>query len=103
MMRIEKMEGVTYLILVIGLTFDHLTTNIGIADHNLYESNYFARTLMEFGIWGYVDILLCIIFIYATYQSYRILLDKKHNFMFFFPLISGVIRILVGVQNLTLF
>jgi len=103
MRRIETIELWSYLILVLGLTLDHLTTNLGINNHNLYETNYFARTLMEIGIWGYVDILLCMLFIWTTYQSYRILLEKKHNFMFFFPFISGFIRILVGVRNLTLF
>ena len=103
MRRIETIELGSYLILVLGLTLDHLTTNLGINNHNLYETNYFARTLMEIGIWGYVDILLCMLFIWTTYQSYRILLEKKHNFMFFFPFISGFIRILVGVRNLTLF
>jgi len=102
MTRIEKMEIGSYLSLALGLMLDHLTTKLGIINHNLYESNYFARTLMEIGIWGYVDILLCILFICVTYQSYRILLEKKHSFMFFFPFISGFIRILIGVRNLTL-
>lgn len=102
MIRIEKIEMVSYLILVLGLTLDHLTTNFGINNHNLYELNVITRTLMEIGIWVYVDILVCILFICITHQSYRILLEKKHTFMFFFPFISGFVRILIGVRNLTL-
>ena len=103
MRRFETIEMGSYLILVLGLTLDHLSTNLGINNHNLYETNFFAKTLMEIGIWGYVDIILCILFICTTYQSYRILLEKEHKFMFFFPLFSGFIRILIGVRNLTLF
>jgi hypothetical protein len=102
MIRIEKIEMVSYLILVLGLTLDHLTTNFGINNHNLYELNVITRTLMEIGIWVYVDILVCILFIFTTYQSYRIILEKKYSFMFFFPFISGFVRILIGVRNLTL-
>jgi len=103
MTRIEKIELGSYLVLVLGLSLDHMTTNLGINNHNLYEANYFARILMEIGVWGYVDILLCILFICTTYQSYRIFLEKKHKFMFFFPFISGSFRILIGVWNLSLF
>jgi len=103
MTRIEKIELGSYLVLVLGLSLDHLTTNLGINNHNLIEANYFTRILMEIGVWGYVDILLCILFIGTTYQSYRIFLEKKHNFMFFFPFISGFFRILIGVWNLSLF
>ena len=103
MSRIEKIEWVSYLILIIGFTVDHITTKVGMANHKLYESNMIARTLIELGIWGYVDIVICAIFIYVTYQSYRLLLQREHNYMFYFPLVSGLLRIMVGIQNISLF
>jgi hypothetical protein len=102
MERLENIEACSYLALVIGVTFDHITTNLGITRFNLFEANYITKSLMDVGLWSYVDVLLCILFIVVTYISYRVILQKENNFMFIFPFISGLLRILISVWNISI-
>jgi hypothetical protein len=101
MLRIDKVETATYLLLIGGLILDHLTTFIGINYYNLYEANLIARILMEFGLWSYTDLIICISLIIVL----RFTLQKYNNLkiILIFPLTSGIIRTIVGVSNLLLF
>jgi hypothetical protein len=100
MIQIDKIEGVTYYLLIGGLILDHLTTFVGINYYNLYETNFIARVLMDLGLWSYTDLFICISLILVL----RITLQKYENLkiILVFPLISGIIRTLVGISNLLL-
>ena len=101
-MHLDKIEISSYFTLFLGVTLDHISTNRGISRFNLFEYNYIARILMEIGIWSYVDILLCIVIIYITNQSYHKILKKESKCLFIFPLLSGFIRLIVGILNISL-
>lgn len=98
----ENLELASYLALITGVTLDQISTKRGIVQSNLYEGNHIARTLMEHGLWGYADILIVSLLIGVLYISYRKILDRKNDLVFLLPLISGGIRLLVGVRNFTL-
>lgn len=103
MEHLENIETWSYITLILGVTLDNFTTKLGISNFNLYESNYITKSLMDLGLWSYFDILLCATFIIFSYKAYRILLQKQNKYMFIFPLISGSIRLLVGVWNISIF
>lgn len=101
MYKINRIDSLTYLALLLGLTIDQITTFIGINYFNLYEANNIARSLMNIGIWSYVDILICLIFIKLL--QFIINRFKEGKILLIFPLLAGIFRILVGISNLLLF
>jgi hypothetical protein len=103
MTQIEREEFTSYLFLVLGITLDQISTKIGLSNYNLLESNYITARLIDFGLWGYFDFLICTMFIAITYVSYRAFPEEKNKIVFAFPLITGVIRLLAGIMNLRLF
>jgi hypothetical protein len=101
MFKINRVDSLTYLALLIGLTIDHITTYIGINYFNLYEANAIARSLMNLGIWSYVDIIICLIFIKSL--QFIVSRYKEGKILLIFPLLTGILRIMVGISNLLLF
>ena len=102
-MYLEKTEITSYSLLLLGVSIDQLSTKVGISRYGLRESNILARTFMDFGVWGYMDLMICVALIVVSYFSYRRILNMKSNIVFFFPLISGIFRIIVGLMNLATF
>ena len=102
-MYLDKTEITAYSLLLVGVGIDQLSTRLGISRYNLIESNALARTFMDFGIWGYMDLLVCLTLIGITYFSYRKIIDMKSNLVFLFPMISGIFRIIAGLMNISMF
>lgn len=96
----SNIEKLSYTFLTIGFSLDHVTTYIGLNICGIFESNYIVSSLMKFGLWFYIDSLLCLSLIYIT----RLFIKKyiEYKFIICFPLISGLIRLLAGFINLTL-
>lgn len=103
MERLEDLETCSYLALILGVALDHVTTSLGITRFNLLEANIIAKSLMDLGVWGYVDMVLCLLFIMFSYLSYRKILQKQSNLMFVFPLSSGFIRLILSIWNVSIF
>ena len=99
----NRIEQFSYLVLMVGTAFDQITTKIGLSKYGLCEANALTLSLMNKGIWTAVDILICFVFIVVLHQSYRIVLEKKSNFLFVFPVISGLVRLSAGFMNMSLF
>jgi hypothetical protein len=102
-MNLDKLELSSYLLLILGVSTDQLSTRIGLSRYNLYESNVFAARLMDLGLWGYVDLFLCLFIIVMTRNLYKKHLEEKAELLFIFPLISGLIRLVTGLMNFSLF
>ena len=102
-MNLDKLELSSYLLLILGVSTDQLSTRIGLSRYNLYESNVFAARLMDLGLWGYVDLFLCLFIIVMTRNLYNKHLEEKAELLFIFPLISGLIRLVTGLMNFSLF
>lgn len=103
MVNVDKIEIFSYTLLITGVIFDHITTSTGINQFDLLEANSMTRILMNNGYWGYTDILLSVILIFVIYKSYRVILIKENKFMFIFPIISGIIRLIAGTWNILLY
>ena len=102
MISLKRVEITSYILLLLGVGLDQVSTRIGLSQYNLIESNFIANRLITLGLWGYVDLALCTAFIIITHLSYRIVLEERNNLIFAFPFISGAIRLLVGLMNVTL-
>ena len=102
MIQVEREEFASYLFLLLGVTIDQISTKVGISSYNLFEFNLISARLIELGVWGYTDTFICIMFIAITFLSYRLILEEKQKIVFAFPLITGIIRLLVGILNFTL-
>ena len=102
MLNLGRDELTSYLLLLLGVTVDQISTKIGLTREYIYESNTIAAHLIEHGVWGYTDLLICIIFIAITYLAQRVIQEEKQKILFVFPLISGTIRLVTGIINLAL-
>jgi hypothetical protein len=98
MFKIERVEIITYYLLIGGLILDHITTIIGLEYYNLYETNLIVRILIEKGLWSFVDVFICASLIILLRLSLK--RSKKYNSIILLPLFSGIVRILVGISNL---
>ena len=103
MKNFDNIEIYSYFTLLLGVTFDHITTTIGISKFSLLESNQITRTLMSVGLWSIVDVLICMLLITICHEAYRNLLKKQSNILFLFPLLSGSLRLLIGIWNISIF
>lgn len=91
-----------YLILVAGVVGDHISTGLALARDGIYESNPFAKTLMQNGLWGMADVALIILIIGASYLFLRVLNKSFAKYVLLFPALSGLIRIVVTLWNFSL-
>ena len=95
-------ERISYLILILGVFADQISTRIGIYSLNLLESNPFTSLLIQNGVWLLFDIVLIILILYIS--NYLIHSnDKKYfSFVYMYSLISGLIRIYASICNFNL-
>ena len=89
------------VILIIGIALDEITTLLSVNSGILNESNPIVQNLIVQGLWSYADISLIVInlAIFYIFSKIRLKSPKMFILVFFAP---GLIRFLVGVQNLSL-
>jgi uncharacterized membrane protein len=100
-MNFDDLKYATFSFYGLSVLFDHLTTNIGINHYGLAESNAFTQLLIENGVWSYVDIATVMCLVLTTH----LLIERsrsENKSALFFPLITGVIRLLTGIWNILL-
>lgn len=100
MIKISNFENFTYLFLILGFFVDHISTTIGINYYNLYETNFIVRELLKYGLWGAVDLLICLLLI----LSIKLFVVKFQSFKFIIivPFFAGILRLMVGFSNIIL-
>jgi len=94
-------EGIAYGMLVIGVSFDHITTERGLKSPKIYETNPLALLLMQNNIWWLFDVCLITSFIICTYILIRMFAPRKYCLLSL-PLATGIIRFCVGIWNFSL-
>jgi hypothetical protein len=102
--NIDKMliaEVLCYFILTLGVSFDHISTEIGLSSQIVYETNPLAIMLMENNIWWAFDVALISSFIICCYYMIHLYYPRKYIFLVF-PLCAGVVRFCVGLWNISL-
>lgn len=94
-------QTIASLLAILGVMGDQLTTRIGLTIPGLYESNSITSTLMEFGLWLPLDILILIMIIGTPIILKQF--NLKNRFIsLFYPLILGTCRLITTVCNLLL-
>lgn len=94
----RNIEQISYYFLTIGFSLDHLTTKTGITNYGMFEANHIVSSLMELGLWFYIDSLFCISIIYITHLFLKKYMQFK--LIICFPFISGLFRLFAGFINL---
>lgn len=101
-MKILESKNIVFIIYSVGVILDHLTTNIGVNVFGLKETNILTFFLIENGLWVYVDILLFISVISIISLLWDRLTTRSNNFILVFPLLSGFVRMIVGMWNMVI-
>ena len=100
-MNSANLRYATFSFYSLAVLVDHLTTNIGINHYGLAESNAFTLSLIEKGVWSYIDFTMVICTVAATHYLLKYT-RVEEKVALFFPLITGVIRFLAGIMNIIL-
>ncbi len=99
---LARFEVSAYLLLVAGVVGDHLSTIVGLNRENVYESNPFAAVLMQNGLWATTDFALIVITVAMTYFLLRMKDNPLAKYMLIYPILAGLIRLVVTFSNLSL-
>ena len=96
-------EVISYMAAVLGTLGDQLSTRIGLTIPGIYESNQFAASMMECGMWLPIDILVLAISVaLPTLLIHKARIESSWVTLSF-PLLFGAARLLATVWNLRLF
>jgi len=102
MEKILKYEIVAIIVFASGGLLDHLTTGYGLSLPYLSEMNPAVLLLVEWGIWHVVELLIIAA---GVCSGYLIILSKSYGLICASTiglLSGGLLRLYVGLQNLTL-
>lgn len=96
------MEYSSYLIYLLGIVLDYVTTKIGISHFHLVEANVLTHFLIQRGLWLTTNLLMFLVTMLITSLVLKNG-DVKHSYIALAsPTMCGMVRIFVGVQNLIL-
>jgi hypothetical protein len=100
---IQKLEGIVYLILVVGSILDHGSTMFGLALHNnLAEANPLVNWMISKNLWLLFDLSTLIFIISLTRLALLSWKDRGTRMILAYPFILGVARMAAGLWNLLL-
>ncbi len=99
---ISRFEVGAYLILVAGVAGDHISTGLALTRENIYETNSFALSLMQKGLWGSTDVALILLSVGASYIFLRALNKPFAKYILIYPALAGLIRLAVTFWNFSL-
>lgn len=95
-------ESVSYSVLIIGSTLDHIGTRIALTYPHIYEINPFTRWLIAHNLWLPVDISFLLLLILTP----SIIINEKNLkgkiVITLTPLIIGIVRLILAVWNFML-
>ncbi len=100
--EVSRIEIGAYLTLIAGVLGDQLSTTYALTQRNIFETNPFALTLMNYGLWSTSNFLLILISISATFISLRVLQQPTAKYLVLLPAFAGAVRIAVTFWNLHL-
>jgi hypothetical protein len=95
-------ERASYIILIIGVIADHISTSIGIKSLNLIESNPITRYLIQNDSWLIIDLLLILCIFYISSHLINSNKGKNFSFLYLYSLISGLVRLYASFLNFSL-
>lgn len=99
-MDLNRIEYVSLSFFGLSVVIDQVTTVIGLS-RGLVEGNTFTRYLMETGTWIFIDLAICVCLVLFTHLFIKHT-RGQYKFALLFPLITGFIRLLAGISNISL-
>jgi len=98
----EIQEIVSYIVLIIGVAIDQISTRIVSAYSHIYEVNPFARWLQANGLWLISDVSICILIILPLSIILQEKTLKGRHTLILAPMVVGFLRLILGISNLLL-
>ncbi len=100
-LQLYEWEIPSYILAIIGVTLDHFSTNLGLT-RGFSEANIFVTTLMDAGLWLFVDAFMVFAVLIVTYLIIHHTEERIRWIMIVFPLILGFCRMAIAVFNFIL-
>jgi len=101
-MSLRLKEILSYSILTLGICLDHISTEIGLRNPNIYETNPLALFLMTNNIWWAFDLVLIASFCVCTHYIIKFFYPNRQMILVF-PIFTGLVRFSIGIYNILLF
>ena len=90
----------TYVVSIIGVAVDQLSTRIGLSNPKIFEMNPIAAQMIDKGIWLYVDITAALFTILSSQIVMKFWSFKYKQLISFFPLTFGILKLFTGIANI---
>ena len=97
----DLLQKTAFVTLFIGALGDWISTKIGIS-LGLTEGNRLAAFLMSQGVWIQSDILIISICFLVPFLVYNMTEKRAPRSLFLFPLMAGLLKLLVSVWNISI-
>jgi len=98
---ISVTELFSYVMMVLGVFLDHLTTPLGL-NRGLSESNVLASYCLDAGVWILLDVALVMGVAATSYVVARASDREAAGLVLVFPIILGAVRLVAGIWNLSI-
>jgi len=95
------LQKTAFLTLFIGTLGDWISTKIGLS-LGFTEGNRLAAFLMSQGAWIQSDLLIISICFLVPFLVNNFTEKKAHKSLFLFPLIAGLLKVLVSIWNISI-
>jgi len=100
--RVFYWEAFAYVLLIVGILGDHVSTMTALQFPYIYETNQFTVALMSRGLWLPFDLILITLSIAIPYLIIRIKRGGPYIGLLAYPLVLGAIRLGACAWNLSL-
>jgi hypothetical protein len=96
------LEGLSYIMLILGTFGDHISTMIALTKPYIYETNPITVMLMKKGLWLPVDVVLISLGIVIPYLLIRASRNQSFKAILAYPMLHGLIRLGACIWNFSL-
>lgn len=97
-----SLEVFAYILLVMGILGDHLSTVVALTRSYIYEANPFTVQLMARGLWLPFDLILMAAGIAVPYLLIRLTGRPFFKALLAYPIIHGAVRLGACLWNVSL-
>jgi len=97
--EMKRMEKFSYILVLVGVVGDQVSTRVALSTPYLYESNPFSVKLMTMGLWLPFDLVLLLVGIAIPWMIMR---RWGKCAVLVYPFLYGAIRFAAAVWNISL-
>jgi len=96
------LEAISYIVLVLGIFSDYISTVTVVARPNIYETNPIAAQLMTSKLWLPANLVVITLGIAIPYMTIRLTRNESFRAILAYPVAHGLIRLSACIWNISL-